>query len=117
MAGGKKFTKGDPRINRKGRIKGGVQIPDLLRRIGERKIPKELHARLFPPNDSGDNIKRNLTRLEALMEVIYGLALDGEPWAVQFIADRTEGKVKDILQFEPDDALVSKARKLLAIAT
>lgn len=32
------------------------------------------------------------SRIEALCRLVYDLALKGTPWAVQFIADRTEGK-------------------------
>ncbi len=110
------FQKGnDPRRNSKGRGKGVVGIPELLRRIGKRKLPPKLSAHLvslrqMPP----ENIRTSKTMLESLMEVVYWCALSGESWAVQFIADRTEGKVKDVLAFEPTDGAVDKARQLLA---
>ena len=111
----KPFTKGDPRINRRGRGKGVIQIADLLRRIGTRKLPpkfaeKFVVLRAMPDED----LKKNRTMLEALMEVVYWCAMSGESWAVQFIADRTEGKVKDVLAFEPTDEGVEKARRFLA---
>lgn len=99
----KLFQKGhDPRRNTKGR-KGvrGVQIPDLLRRMGDRRLPPDLRKRLeaslvIPSSD----LAKDVTRLEALMEAVYWCALRGESWAVQFIAERTEGKVKDTLALE-----------------
>ena len=33
-----------------------------------------------------------MTKDEAIMRKVYKLAFDGQPWAVQFIADRKEGK-------------------------
>lgn len=111
-----KFKKGkDPRRNSRGRGKGVVSIPDLLRRIGTRKLPAKLSLKVSAAlTMSNEDLKRSRTMLEALMEVVYWCALSGESWAVQFIADRTEGKVKDVLAFEPTDEGVEKARKLLA---
>ena len=110
------FQKGnDPRRHMKGRGKGVVSIPDLLRRIGKRKLPPKLAERLtslrqMPP----ENIKTSRTMLESLMEVVYWCALNGESWAVEFVANRTEGRVKDVISFEPTDGAVDKARQLLA---
>lgn len=112
---GKPFAKGDPRINKRGRGKGVVQISDLLRRIGQRKLPLNMTLKVQTALAMTDNeLKRSKTMLEAVMEVVYWCALNGESWAVQFIAERTEGKVKDVLAIEPSDETVSKARKLLA---
>lgn len=113
---GTQFKKGhDPRRHMGGRGKGVVGIPDLLRRIGNRKLPPKLAARLVSLREMpAENIRTSRTMLESLMEVVYWCALSGESWAVQFIADRTEGKVKDVLSFEPTDGAVDKARQLLA---
>lgn len=62
--------------NPKGRPKGRTSIPDTLRRIGAEPAP-------------GQN---GVTNLEAVMRLVFNEAMDGKPWAVQFIADRTEGK-------------------------
>lgn len=107
MAGkGKPFVKGDPRRHSTGRGKGVISIPDVLRRIGKRRLPKKMRdaltaARAIPESD----LKRDLTKLEALMEAVYWCALRGESWAVQFIADRTEGKVKDVLEMQGGQTL------------
>lgn len=107
MAGkGKPFTKNDPRRNAKGRGKGVISIPDVLRRIGKRRLPKKMRdaltaAQAIPEAD----LKRDLTKLEALMEAVYWCALCGESWAVQFIADRTEGKVKDVIEMQGGQTL------------
>ena len=36
-----------------------------------------------------------MSKFESVMRKVYVLAGRGTPWAVQFIADRTEGKVAD----------------------
>ena len=89
------FKKGhDPRRNTKGRGKGKIGIPDLLRRIGAERLPKQLNGKL------PEEIRTSKSKLEALMRTTYLYALQGESWAVQFIAERTEGTVKDTLAVE-----------------
>ena len=61
--------------NPKGRPKGSTSLNELLKRIGAEDLP------------GTDWDKR-----EAIMRKVYKLAFEGKPWAVQFIADRTEGK-------------------------
>lgn len=68
------FEKGN-KLGR-GRPKKEFCIPDILREIGQ----EQLH-----PDD-----KR--TKLRAVLDRVYIEALDGQSWAAQFIADRTEGK-------------------------
>jgi hypothetical protein len=78
--GGKPFVKGhDPRRNPMGRPAGQTPIADLLRRMQLEKMPD------------------GKTYRTALAKQIWALALNGEEWAVKFIADRTEGKVKDVV--------------------
>jgi len=50
-------------------------IPDILRKIGEEEGTLD-----------------GKTKLDVIMYKVYQYALEGKPWAVQFIADRTEGK-------------------------
>ena len=35
------------------------------------------------------------SKLDVIMYKVFQFALEGKPWAVQFIADRTEGKAKE----------------------
>jgi len=65
--------------NPNGRPKGVQSIPDILRKIGDEEGTK-----------SGD-----LTKLQYVMRKVFDFAVEGRPWAVQFIADRTEGKAKE----------------------
>jgi len=51
-------------------------IPDILNKIGG-----ELIAEL-----------EGVTKLEAIMRMVYRKAFEGENWAVRFIAEYTEGK-------------------------
>jgi len=63
-----------------GRPKKIRRIEHILERIGLEEV-----------RVGGDTI----TKLEAVMRAVYGYALKGQSWAVQFIAERTEGKVRD----------------------
>jgi len=51
-------------------------IPEILRRIGEEE----------------SQVDPSMTKLEALLRRVYEFAARGEAWAVEFIADRTEGR-------------------------
>jgi hypothetical protein len=91
---GKPFVKGDPRRWTKGRGKNHLKIPDLLLKIGAENLPAEIRGKL------PEHIRTSKTMLGALMRSVYVRAIRGESWAVQFIAERTEGKVTDKLQVE-----------------
>ena len=65
--------------NPKGRPRKEFAIAEILREIGESK--------------HGGKTKRQL-----VLEKVYELALKGVPWAVEFIADRTEGKALERVQ-------------------
>ena len=78
---GKPFKKGQSG-NPKGRPPKVRTIPDILRKIGEE-----------------DGLKDgSKTKLDVVMNRVFGFALEGKPWAVQFIADRTEGKALERVQ-------------------
>ena len=62
--------------NPKGRPPKTRCIPDILNKIGEEEGTK-----------SGEYDK-----LEVILRKVFEYALAGKPWAVQFIAERTEGK-------------------------
>jgi hypothetical protein len=82
----KKGQSGNP----KGRPKG-PSIGKLLQEIGAR------------PGD----LDSDKTKLDMVMEKVMEMALEGQPWAVEFIANRTEGKaietVKTISEEFRDD--------------
>ncbi len=78
---GRPFKKGQSG-NLKGRPPKVRTIPDILRKIGEE-----------------DGLKDgSKTKLDVVMSRVYGYALDGKSWAVQFIADRTEGKAVETVR-------------------
>ena len=87
---GKPFEKGKSG-NPKGRPKGSSSIKDHLRRIGDEIL-------------EGSDMSKD----EAIMRKVYKLAFEGQPWAVQFIADRKEGKPHqsvDITEHAPDEVV------------
>ena len=63
-------------LNPAGRPPKARCIPDILKLIGD-----EIDSRSGLPN------------IETVMRIVYRKALRGTPWAVQFISERTEGKV------------------------
>jgi hypothetical protein len=75
------FGENPQNINKAGKPKGIQQIPDILRKIGEE-----------------DGTQDGKTKLDVIMYKVYQFALEGKPWAVQFIADRTEGKALDRIE-------------------
>lgn len=85
------FSKNDPNINRKGRPPKELAIADILR-------AESLEI------DPGTG----KTKREAMAIKIFDLALIGERWACEFIADRTEGKPRQTIDFpkrEPDELI------------
>lgn len=74
--------------NPKGSPPRELQVPEILRRIGEEIDPET-----------------RKTKLEGLMQKVYDFAKQGQAWAVQTILDRTEGKVKERLGIEDDTGI------------
>ena len=72
--------------NPAGRPKKPACIPDILRMIGEEQEPKT-----------------GLTNLEAILRRVVVEARKGEPWACQFVADRLEGKPRQLLAVEREE--------------
>tara|TARA_R100000808_G_C2154477_1_gene165449 strand:- start:7853 stop:8224 length:372 start_codon:yes stop_codon:yes gene_type:complete len=94
-----KGTSGNPN----GRPKGSLSIPDMLRRIGEEDVPKELKERvkkLFNSAELGE-----ITMMEAIMRTTMMYAIQGKSWAVQFIADRMEGKPRQTIELEQHEPI------------
>jgi len=85
------FKKGDPRINRFGPIKTNVlafnrSLRELIVIEGETK-----HTTLV--GDEGHKTKVTFKKVEWMIKVLWNAAMKGEAWAVQLIAERTEGKI------------------------
>jgi hypothetical protein len=79
----KKGVSGNPN----GRPPKVRHIPDILEKIGAENVKVK----------GFEGVK-----LEALMRKVYAEAIAGKSWAVQFIAERTEGKVKDVVATEQE---------------
>ena len=77
----------------KGRPKKEYCIPDILNRIGDEEVT--------------DKSGNTLSKREFVLRAVYNRAVKGENWAVQFIADRTEGKaIERIISREGDMDIV-----------
>ena len=74
----KKGQSGNPN----GRPKGTRSIPDMLLKIGAEEVTKD----------------GQFNKQEVVLRRVFEYALEGKSWAVEFIADRTEGKVRQELQ-------------------
>jgi len=74
--------------NPKGRPRKELCIPDILREIGD-----ELTT-------DGTPKKRKI------LEIVMNLALGGEKWAIEFWADRLEGKSKEHITVNQDIKLL-----------
>ena len=75
--------------NPNGRPKGTKSIPDILKKIGRENAPTELKKILENTFGKGD---AEMSMQEAVLSTAYLYAIRGKQWAIQFIADRTEGK-------------------------
>lgn len=99
---GNQFEKGQSG-NPDGRPKDKQSIPDLLKRIGEEDVSNKLHdevQKLFGEVEVGQ-----LTMMEAVMRMAMMYAIQGKPWAVQFIADRLEGKPRQTIEVETHEPI------------
>jgi len=97
LANLKPAQKGEPSRNPKGRPPKVKTIGDILRKIGAEKLPKsivESAAEIFPK-------AANMTMLEAAIRMTYVHALKGGAWAIEFIAERTEGKITQPIEVSP----------------
>lgn len=81
---GNQFSKGH------GRPKGNQSIAQMLKNIGEEDVPKELKDKVSKLFNKVDN--EEMTMMEAILRTTMMYAVQGKQWAVQFIADRTEGR-------------------------
>lgn len=96
LANLKPAKKGEVR-NPAGRKPKAKTIPDVLRRLGKEKIPTKIAdemIKMFPDAS-------NMTMFEAIMRMTYLQAFKGQAWALQFIAERTEGKITQPISVSP----------------
>ncbi len=87
--------------NPKGRPKKEKCIPDILNKLGD----------LIVKTEEGNKI----TQREFILLQVYGKAMQGDQWSIQFIADRTEGKpfiTQNINLGSVDSPLVSFRERL-----
>ena len=90
-----RVNKGNPRwvkgvsANPLGRPKKVKCIPDILRKIGDMIAPADIQEKMRRRFHSKDK----LTMQQAVLMLTYDLAAHGTEWAVEFIAERTEGRV------------------------
>lgn len=88
-------NKGNPRwvkgvsANPLGRPKKVKCIPDILRKIGDMIAPDDIQEKMRRRFHAKDK----LTMQQAVLMLTYDLAAHGTEWAVEFIAERTEGRV------------------------
>jgi len=82
------FQKNDPRINRKGQVsKERLAFNRTLRELLIAEGEKEWTG----TNDKHE--KETLKKVEWLIRSVWKKAIEGESWAVNFIAERVEGKI------------------------
>jgi len=73
--------------NPAGRPKKVKCIPDILAKIGKLKVKDND----LLPDKIREKFDDKTTMLDAVLNMVYIYALQGQAWAVQFIAERTEG--------------------------
>ena len=101
-----------------GRPKTAKCIPDILREIGDRPVDPFLLAKLhaqYGPNHTPTTMR------EAMLMSAADDAARGDTMARSFVAERTEGKVTDRIEFDDvnvtsDNVISTQTNKLLAFA-
>lgn len=89
--------------NPKGRPKGSFAIADILRRVGEEDVPEELQGKVEGLFDIKDI--KDMQLMEGLLRLVFMYAIRGKSWAVQFIAERLEGKPMQPMSIETHDPI------------
>ena len=80
--------------NPKGRPKKGLAIADILNEIGNEKTLQLI-----------DDKEVKITNRDLLLRNTYQRGIKGERWAVEFIADRIEGKARQIMELDIDQKI------------
>ena len=86
--------------NPNGRPKGSRSIADILRKVGQEETPVALMnevENIYDSTISADDLK-DMNLMEGLLRIVFFHAMSGKSWAVQFIADRLEGKAKEHIE-------------------
>jgi hypothetical protein len=94
-----------------GRPKGVKSLKALIEKFGKREAPEELLTKirmLFPAI-------RKISLKEAVILRTLVEAVSGESWAVQFIADRTEGKAVDQTTLEMESRMAAIEERLSSL--
>jgi len=94
----KRPKKGECR-NPKGKAKGVKSIKTILDQIGKTKAPEQFIQKIqskFP------QVKKVKDLKELGLWVVMIEYLKGKPWAVEFVADRTEGKALQRMEHQGD---------------
>ena len=93
-----RFVEGNNASEGHGRPKGSFSIPDILRRVGEEEVPEKLHAEVEKLFSGIEGEIKDMKMMEGLMRLVFMYAVQGKSWAVQFIADRLEGRPKEFIE-------------------
>ena len=94
--------------NPKGRPKGFTGLTDTLRKMVESDgglIVNEIYELDDEGKETGTVIKRGklfIPKKDAIMLAAMRRAMKGDMRAIEFIADRLEGKAKQVVEFEND---------------
>ena len=83
------FVSGNTASVGHGRPKGRQSIPDILRKIG----------------DEEGTLDGEHSKLDVVLRKVFEYALEGKHWAVQFIADRTEGRPLQAISVETHEPM------------
>jgi hypothetical protein len=77
--------------NPNGRPKGTLSLADSLRRYGVTETPNEMAAKMALVFPAIKNHKTTIVDVIAMRALVA--AAEGESWAVNFVAERLDGKV------------------------
>ena len=82
----------DPQKTDTNRLSNGRFAPGNIANPGGRPKGRSTAAILRKLYDAANELEPDKSNHEVVMEKVVAMALNGERWAIDFIADRTEGK-------------------------